>query len=37
MEINSLIATVMQVNGMLGIIDKYRNNDVITLKEVQKE
>lgn len=36
-EIKSQIATVMQANGMLGLIDKYRNNDKITLKEIQNE
>jgi hypothetical protein len=36
-EIKSQIATVMQTNGMLGLIDKYRNNDKITLKEIQNE
>ncbi len=33
----SLIATVMQTNGMLGLIDKHRNNEEITLKAIQDE
>lgn len=37
MDIQSLIATVIQTNWILGIIDKHRNDDKITLKAIQSE
>lgn len=37
MDIGWQITCVMQANGMLELIDKYRNNQSITLSEIQKE
>lgn len=37
MDVKSLIATVMQTNGMLGIIDQNQNGVNITLNEIQNE
>jgi hypothetical protein len=36
-DIELPIAYVMQANGMLGLLDKYRDNQTITLREIQKE
>gem|GEM_PF-7127485 len=36
-KLDSFIACIMQTNGMLDLIDKYKNDENITLREIQTE